>query len=1177
MKKTFFLTGFFSLLLAATGSFARQHVSTDTYAGQTQIRSSESIRLLPGFSTGGSEVRIKIVPTFAACTQLNATPSATQNYVVSYVVKVPGITSQSQLASLSGCELSQTIQYLDGLGRPLQTVQTKASPAGKDIIQPVAYDSYGRELAKYQPYTTSSGTAGSYRPSALSGTGGYTGSEQYTFFQQTGQEYTTTTTPFAESQPEASPLGRPMLQGAPGTDWQIGAGHLQRVEYGANNTDNSHASTGYPVRLWRADTVPTSGQLYKRRLVLETANSGYYPAGELRLVITKDENWASGDGKKGTVEEYTDKEGHIVLKRIFNYLPATSAIEVLSTYYVYDDLGNLSFVLPPKANGDGGSISQTLLDNLCYQYRYDTRARLIEKRIPGKGWDLINYNLLDEPLFSQDSVQRTTTVTGFTPGQYHTFIKYDALGRTIMTGIERERTYNRSQIQDLLNGATAFWEERVSSGGYHGYSNNTIPTLTANLDPYVINYYDDYTAPGMPYASVASRYSANTKGLLTATKTAVIGTYGTFLWTVFYYDDEGRVIKTYKQHYKGANQHVNNYDEIAVTYDFTGVILSTERKHFVNSSGSAALALATDNYTDFDHAGRKLAAFQSTGGGSDVVLSRMLYNELGQLVTKKLHSENAGSTFLQEVGYSYNERGWLRTSSAPLFAMQLKYNDGTTAQYNGNIANQLWGTPGSLGNTFTYGYDRVNRLTSGVSAGTVMSEDLSYDKNGNIASLVRYDGATKIDDLSYAYQDSGNSNRLGTLTDGSSSGTGARVGAYSYAYDVNGNATIDAHTGRTITYNFLNLVQTVNSTGGLTYTYDGSGTKLRKVSNGTATDYISGIQYTGGTLDFVQTEEGRALNSSNTYSYYYDLEDHLGNVRVSFYKNPTTGLAESTQADNYFPFGMRKVAAGGSNKYLYNGKELQEELGQYDYKRRFYDPVIGRFTSVDPIAEHFPWMTSYQYASNNPSSKIDLDGLEGLFPFMEPALMFGNSSWVPRMAPMAEASRIPGGLRNLAKAGGEVAGKAVGELIKTAERAVKTEEHHLMPKEFKGNEVIDAAREGGFKFEGAENKISLEKFSRATGEGQHGNHPSYNETIGQKLADFVKNNPEYSTTDALKFVRGLTQEMRQMIENNPAVKVNELFKVKSIAPSDNTKVIQPKILPAKKEEEEERPYNPYYN
>ncbi|MBC8487483.1 MAG: RHS repeat-associated core domain-containing protein, partial [Bacteroidetes bacterium] len=118
-----------------------------------------------------------------------------------------------------------------------------------------------------------------------------------------------------------------------------------------------------------------------------------------------------------------------------------------------------------------------------------------------------------------------------------------------------------------------------------------------------------------------------------------------------------------------------------------------------------------------------------------------------------------------------------------------------------------------------------------------------------------------------------------------------------------------------------------------------------------------------------------------TYSYQYFLKDHLGNTRVTFNEN-----GDVIQEDAYYPFGMQmnglcyETSLDYKNKYLYNGKELQDEFGLdwYDYGKRFYDPILGRFHTIDPIIEKFYYLTPYNYASNNPVTNIDLWGLQGV-------------------------------------------------------------------------------------------------------------------------------------------------------------------------------------------------------
>ena len=74
----------------------------------------------------------------------------------------------------------------------------------------------------------------------------------------------------------------------------------------------------------------------------------------------------------------------------------------------------------------------------------------------------------------------------------------------------------------------------------------------------------------------------------------------------------------------------------------------------------------------------------------------------------------------------------------------------------------------------------------------------------------------------------------------------------------------------------------------------------------------------------------------------------------------------------------RKFTAGSGYRYGFNGKELDNEVVQYDYGFRIYDPRLARFKSVDPLTKNYPSFSPYPFAMNNPVSGIDLDGLEFL-------------------------------------------------------------------------------------------------------------------------------------------------------------------------------------------------------
>jgi RHS repeat-associated protein len=105
----------------------------------------------------------------------------------------------------------------------------------------------------------------------------------------------------------------------------------------------------------------------------------------------------------------------------------------------------------------------------------------------------------------------------------------------------------------------------------------------------------------------------------------------------------------------------------------------------------------------------------------------------------------------------------------------------------------------------------------------------------------------------------------------------------------------------------------------------------------------------------------------------------LGNERDVITTDPAYSN-NNTQVTDYYPFGMEIPVSGTSdNQYKYNGKELQDEakLNWYDYGARFYDPVIGRWHAVDPLAEKSRRWSSYAYCMNNPIRFIDPDGMDG--------------------------------------------------------------------------------------------------------------------------------------------------------------------------------------------------------
>ncbi|KAF2343116.1 DUF6443 domain-containing protein, partial [Flavobacterium tistrianum] len=645
-----------------------------------------------------------------------------QNYVISKIYKEP---TDAVLESPSLEQAQTSITYFDGLGRPVQKIANRQSTAGKDIITHIGYDNLGRGFQEYLPYESSSASM-AFEANAKDNAEAFYNTDKYD----------NTSNPYSRKELESSPLNRVLKQAAPGNPWIMGSGNEIKMEYQSNLEADA-------VKLYQATASWDEGSGFYGISLLDEGH--YYQENQLYKSITYDENTSRSpvEGLGSTVE-FKNKEGQIVLKRTYN------GGDRHDTYYVYDVYGNLTYVIPPKAEG---TINPDILNGLCYQYKYDNKNRLVEKKLPGKQWEFIVYDKLDRPV---------ATGPAYSPFKDENALgwiitKYDAFSRPIYTGWSSQTSNpaTRKSLQDAQNAATVLFETKQTSGTIDGieahYSNVIAPTSFKLL---TVNYYDDYAFPnaqGLPTSVEGQPILANVKGLSSGSWTrAVTASSSTAGETsTIFYDDKARPVKNYLQNYLGG------YASSESKLDFTGKILYTVTKH-KRTSGNLEIAVREEfSYSPQD---RLLTHTHQVNGGTVELLADNTYDALGQLVSKKVG--NSVGNPLQKVDYKYNIRGWLKeinktsnlqqdTDPVDLFAFKINYETTQTdisdvrALYNGNISETFWKTASDLNErAYGYKYDNLNRLTNAVYEKNGMTtsaydENLSYDKNGNIMKLIR--------------------------------------------------------------------------------------------------------------------------------------------------------------------------------------------------------------------------------------------------------------------------------------------------------------------------------------------------------------------------------------------------------------------------------------------------------
>lgn len=866
------------------------------------------------------------------CTiQPGGTTVSNLNYIKTRQIIKPGVTTEAGAAALSlADDVMETTQYFDGLGRLSQSVNRQASPLQKDLVTPTVYDPLGREAIKYLPYVSTDNN-GSFKPNALAEQNAFNAS------QYPGEQYY-----YGQVEAEGSALDRPLNSYAQGINW-VGANRGAGKNYQFNTAVDN-------VQNWSISL--TQGSV--------PASAGAYPAGTLYKEIMTDEH-------NKQIVFFKDKDGKLLLKKIqLSDIPVGPHAGWLCTYYIYDNLDNLRYVLQPRAVEllDGTwTITQAISDELSFRYEYDVYKRLIIKKVPGTGEVRMVYDSKDRLVMTQDANMRAAHQWQYT--------QYDNLNRPVAIGMLTDGTnYNNLtyHLQQAYSSSSDYPDlgqyssELLTQNFYDDYSwvSGTGTSMSATIDATNINnsvYFNTSYNSAPTYAQQITP-SYETKGLTTGKRIKVLGSNpAKYLYTQNFYDDHSRPIQAQSINLTGGQDIITNQ------YDFRGqLIRNLTQQQYNGSNVQSHLVLSKLSY---DHATRLLSISKtnsSTIGSTTInvpekVIVQNTYNELGQLQIASLAPYFNSGAGLESLTNDYNVRGWLtginksylgnNNVRSAYFGMELNYDkDGyapnTNKQYNGNIASSIWRSQGDgQQRQFGYVYDNTNRLLRAdfsqlensawtfanvnfnVKIGDGFTVSSAYDANGNIKRMQQWglkaNGSLLIDDLIYSYGYNGNnSNKLAAVTDNILTDnklgdfTDKSNGSADYGYDPNGNMITDLNKR-------INGATGVDLTSGGAITYNMLNLPqliLVKDDNGNAKGSIAYIYDAGGNkLQKTVTEDNVSvlLNSISYTGNAITTTNYIDGMvyETKTYSNPTLTNLQYTDKPQFITHEQ------GRSRFLY--------------------------------------------------------------------------------------------------------------------------------------------------------------------------------------------------------------------------------------------------------------------
>ena len=558
-----------------------------------------------------------------------------------------------------------TTTYFDGLGNEIQKVVIKLSPTLNDIVSSsIELDLYDRAFKSYLPAPVTTGT-GAYQenPQALGNT--FYGDDR----------------PFSQVLAyENSPLNREKET--------IGAGKI----WNDNNKKVTHfyESAGTDVRYYYLDGLNN------------IKKSGTFPANSLFKKRTKDE-------EEHETISITDKRGRLIQSQ------QQDASGYITTYYIYDGAGRTRAVIQPEGYELDADINNGSAEwnRWVFFYKYDTRSRLFEKKVPGAEIEEYVFDKRDRKIMSQDGFQRHYKANPLNTGAAETpqwvFYKFDAFERLVYSGLKASSS-SRSDLQTAANQIGSLGEIRGGTAPYYSLS-LTYPSVS-DTEIKHLTFFDDYnnwrTPSSLSFNSgeTATTPYSDAKGFLTGVY-ARSSIDNAWLKTASYYDTKSREIQSRNNnHISGAWIETNTKE-----YNFVGDVLVNKILHKKNGAGDTEETIKESNHNNFDLASRLVSNFHKI---NDIQQNIGEYksDELGRLQIKNIGVGGSSTTLAN--GLWNNTDSWANFQLPSLNnTVAINHNITVPPNYEGFAGMLIMGNANMLlenGSKITLGNNQTNSL-----------------------------------------------------------------------------------------------------------------------------------------------------------------------------------------------------------------------------------------------------------------------------------------------------------------------------------------------------------------------------------------------------------------------------------------------------------------------------------